>query len=164
MAVKRVKNAAFYKSVDVLGKFKGNVGFNENQNIYYGRDFMPLYFIPLYIVATDNEFGAVKFRDDGNYSYIPPRPFLSTTFSKNQSKYFDLVTKKVRMFFNAPTKKFDLDSEMTEMAKDVSKSIADWEIPPNAPETIKKKGFDDPLVETGTMRDNVIFWDNLKND
>jgi len=155
MAVKRVKNTEFYKIVDKVKEYKGFVGFNDKQNIYYGEEF-----IPLYVVAMGNEFGAVKQREDGSYSYTPPRPFLSSTFSKNKSKYTNLVAEKVNKVFNNQNVKFELKSEMSEMAKDVSKSIADWDTPPNAPETIEKKGFNDPLVETGTMRDNVIFWDN----
>lgn len=36
--------------------------------------------------------------------------------------------------------------------------INDWQIPPNAPSTIQRKGFNDPLVETGHMRDHVRVW------
>ena len=30
-------------------------------------------------------------------------------------------------------------------------------LPPNAPSTVKKKGFNAPLVETGDLRDNLAY-------
>lgn len=40
-------------------------------------------------------------------------------------------------------------------AREMSLVIANFSDPPNAPFTIAKKGFDNPLVETGHMRDSV---------
>ena len=40
----------------------------------------------------------------------------------------------------------------------VSDTIKGWTQPPNAPSTIARKGFNDPLVETGEMRDSVRVW------
>ena len=39
----------------------------------------------------------------------------------------------------------------------IVKAIDDGIPPPNAPSTVKRKGFDHPLVETGEMRDNVEY-------
>lgn len=36
-------------------------------------------------------------------------------------------------------------------------SIIDWSTPPNSPRTIAEKGFNDPLIETGLMRDSVDY-------
>lgn len=39
----------------------------------------------------------------------------------------------------------------------LSQSIIDWTTPPNAEFTIDEKGFNDPLIETGTMRDSTSY-------
>ena len=43
------------------------------------------------------------------------------------------------------------------MVKAVVKSIQDWSDPPNAERTIKRKGFNDPLVETKRMQRAVKY-------
>ena len=43
-----------------------------------------------------------------------------------------------------------------EAAKDLKKVVDDWEIPPNSPRTQEQKdGRNDPLVDTGLMRDSI---------
>ncbi|UZS00925.1 hypothetical protein [Pseudomonas phage vB_PsaM_M1] len=40
-------------------------------------------------------------------------------------------------------------------AKDLKEVVDQWEIPPNSETTIAEKGRNDPLVDTGTMRDSI---------
>ena len=40
-------------------------------------------------------------------------------------------------------------------AEDLKKVVDEWTIPPNSPATIAEKGRDDPLVDTGLMRDSI---------
>lgn len=40
-------------------------------------------------------------------------------------------------------------------AKDLKEVVDQWEIPPNSETTIEEKGRNDPLVDTGTMRDSI---------
>jgi len=42
-----------------------------------------------------------------------------------------------------------------EAAKDLKKVVDDWEIPPNSLRTQEQKGRNDPLVDTGLMRDSI---------
>ena len=41
------------------------------------------------------------------------------------------------------------------LARDMKLVITEFSSPANAPFTIAKKGFDNPLIETGHMRDSV---------
>lgn len=43
------------------------------------------------------------------------------------------------------------------LANELKQSIITWSIPPNAPLTIELKGFNNPLIETGLMRDSVKY-------
>lgn len=94
-------------------------------------------------VAIHNEFGG------GN---TPPRPFMRTCVqrrSKNWKKY--LRDNLVR--YDDP--RHPLSELARNMVDDLKDYIKIWTRPPNAPSTIKKKGFNDPLVETGRMMDSV---------
>ena len=42
-----------------------------------------------------------------------------------------------------------------ELVEIMKEEILDWDIPPNRPSTVAKKGFNDPLVETGLMYSKV---------
>lgn len=50
-------------------------------------------------------------------------------------------------------------------AKDLREVVDQWEIPPNSPKTIEEKGGrNDPLVDTGTMRDSIEHKIGRKTD
>lgn len=55
----------------------------------------------------------------------------------------------------------DFDLALKEMAQAlanrVRQEIIEKSTPANAPSTVAKKGFNDPLIETGEMRDNVAW-------
>ncbi|WP_212376950.1 hypothetical protein [Acetobacter persici] len=43
------------------------------------------------------------------------------------------------------------------MQADITDTIRQTHTPPNAPSTVRHKGFDNPLVETGTLQNSVSF-------
>jgi hypothetical protein len=43
------------------------------------------------------------------------------------------------------------------LVADTKEIIDDWSSPPNAALTVELKGFNDPLIETSTMRDSVEY-------
>ena len=45
----------------------------------------------------------------------------------------------------------------TDVQKKVQKRIDEGQFVPNAPSTIKRKGHDHPLIDTGTMRDSISY-------
>jgi len=52
----------------------------------------------------------------------------------------------------------------TKLAQGLWRHVDSFSNPPNAPYTIKKKGFNDPLVETGQTRDSIaaVIWSDGK--
>lgn len=96
--------------------------------------------------------GAIQ-NDGAPKAGIPPRPFFSTMVaieSKNWPKAIrDLLIEN------------DYDARKTlEIAGEgikgqLQRYILDWSQPPNAESTIEKKGFNDPLFETGHMVNSV---------
>ena len=41
------------------------------------------------------------------------------------------------------------------VANDIRDSIIEFDYPPNRPSTIKQKGFNDPLIDSGQMSESV---------
>ena len=92
-------------------------------------------------VAVSNEYG----RPENN---VPPRPFMRKTASKHSNDWKDFVQVRV----NGKAEWRDILQDLGVMVEeDISDMIARWATPPNAPSTIKRKGFNDPLVDTGNM-------------
>ena len=51
----------------------------------------------------------------------------------------------------------DVDEVRRDLKMYVQKEIVDGSFEPNAESTIKKKGSDKPLIDTGTMRQSVTY-------
>lgn len=98
-----------------------------------------------------NEFGT---RD----GHVPERPAVQTTFYREEDKYAGLMGQAIT---DALAGTRSLDTSMRRIgevvAADIKKTIA-WMVPPdNAPNTIRKKGFNHPLVETATMSRAITY-------
>ena len=98
-------------------------------------------------VAAFNEFGT---------SRIPARPFIRTTFEQNQARYFRSMAQRLGSIMRG---KSDFDTQLERIGAlviaDLKASIAGWSDPPNAESTIRSKGFNNPLVETGAMMNAI---------
>lgn len=109
------------------------------------------------IKAIVNEYGTTKAGKNRNI-VIPERSFLRSTFNKNYkkiSKKFSKIPKLIR------SGKFNVLSELKLIGlyqkNQVKKTIIDFKDPPNAPSTIKNKGFNNPLIETGKLLKSISY-------
>lgn len=98
---------------------------------------------PVAAVAAHNEFGGGK---------TPPRPFMSTCMRNRRNVWRKVVQNNLAKEVDA---RKTLAALCEQMVLDISDYIRIWTSPPNAPATIKKKGFNDPLVDTGRMMRSV---------
>ena len=114
-------------------------------------------------VAAWMEFGTPG-SDDRAYdvvrSMVPSRPFLRTTFLRHREAIKAKLKDAIRDLI---TGKATLASAQDEIGKYVVGLVQDtiddsrsW-AEPLAPETIERKGHDQPLVESGTMRDAASY-------
>jgi hypothetical protein len=109
---------------------------------------------PVALVAAWQDKGAPFVGD----KHIPARPFMSVGLkellksplytSKYKKAYIDILENNSD--FERQYKKISID-----VVPRLKKIIDRWAIPPNAPATVKEKGFNDPLINTGKMRDSV---------
>ena len=96
-------------------------------------------------VAFWNEYGTSK---------SPPRPFFRAVVS-SQKKNWVLSVKNLMAMHNDPQKVMGLIGE--HMKGQIVHSILSWTSPPNAPYTVKMKGFNKPLVWTGQLSRSINY-------
>lgn len=86
---------------------------------------------------------------------IPSRPAWRQTFEK----YKDEWSKNFAGFIKATN--YDLEKAFNRLgivaSGNLSKAILDFDDPPNAPKTIKRKGFDNPLVNKGILYRSITY-------
>ena len=100
------------------------------------------------MVAAWNELGTET---------IPSRPFMRQTMSENEDDIKKYASNYLTMACKGDmTTKAALEAIGEYIKKLMQEQIADGDFEPNAPSTIAKKGFDDPLIETEHMKGSVI--------
>ena len=104
---------------------------------------------PVAFVAATNEFGNRKER-------IPERPFFRRAIANGKRRVGEIIED------NIDTRTMAVDQRTAGligayMVGEIQKEIVRLDEPPNAPITIERKGRDNPLVDTGKMKQSVTF-------
>ena len=105
---------------------------------------------PYVSVATWNEFGT---------RHIPSRPFLRIAFDDNRKAWEGLAEDLLDQIVDRCMSASQVGKTMGKrMQKDIRDVIGDKSrLAPNAPSTIRRKGHDKPLIDTGTMQKRVNY-------
>lgn len=102
-------------------------------------------------VVLWNEFGT----DDG---HVPERAALRTAVKKAAPGLAKLGAQQAKLMLQG---KLRFDVAARRLAKilrdEMIGSVERWKKPPNAPSTIERKGFDDPLIETGLYINSISY-------
>lgn len=100
------------------------------------------------MVAAANEFGST-----GEGRFQPPRPFFRQAIDGNKTKWSNGLAKSL-MKDDAQTA---LSKAGEVITGDVQSSIQSLVSPALAQSTIKAKGFDKPLIDTGHMLRSIDY-------
>lgn len=131
---------AFKKALKELDKYEVRIGYQEGASYPDGT--------PVIQVAMWNELGTVN---------IPPRPFLRQTADNNEAKIQSNMKSAAIKIANGSTAETVLN-ELGVFGKGLlQKEIKNGEFTPNAPSTVKKKGSDRPLIDTGLLRQSANY-------
>lgn len=99
-------------------------------------------------VAFWMEFGAPK-------AHIPMRPFMRTTIEEKSPKWGDSLAYVLK------ASGYDAKKAFTSMGQgiqgQIKQTLANWTDPPNAPLTVKIKGFNKPLTDEGFLQQNIDY-------
>ncbi len=130
-----------------------SVGFLEGSRYSDGTS------VPM--VAAVQEYGSTR-AGRSHKVIIPPRPFFRTAIKEESPHWPDDVAALLKAH------DYDAKATLTDMGEEISAeikvSINEWQVPPNAPATVAKKGFNKPLIggktdssPGGFMRDSVHY-------
>jgi hypothetical protein len=101
---------------------------------------------PVSQVAFWNEFGT---------DAIPTRPFFRSMIAKHSGTWGGQLAKAMSHYNEDADKALGLMGEA--IKGQLQDEIVQFSTPANAPSTIAAKGFNDPLIDTGHMRDSVDY-------
>lgn len=91
-------------------------------------------------VAFWNEYGTAT---------VPPRPFFRNTIAEHKDEWLKQAAEMLEA--NGGDVRQAL-ADIGEVVKgQIKMTIQDFREPPNAAATVKQKGFDKPLIDTGTL-------------
>lgn len=86
---------------------------------------------------------------------IPSRPFFRTMISRESPGWGVLMSGAAKHYnYNGAAV---LQLMGMKIAEQLQQSIVEWKDPPNAPSTIRIKGFNKPLIHHGIMQNGVDF-------
>lgn len=132
------------KLIEQMSSLVVKVGFQHGMATYEDDD------VDVCDVAAWNELGT---------SRTPARPFMYDSMHKNEDEIRDFMTNIARKVVVEESMDVEAGMKMVGLfQKDkVQESITEGDFVPNAPYTIKKKGSDHPLIDTGRMRQSVNY-------
>jgi hypothetical protein len=103
---------------------------------------------PVAMIAALQDFGAPK-------AGIPPRPFMRNAIAEHQQDWANGIAAQFK------ANNYDINLTLTQaghaIVGDIKQSIIDTNEPALKPETIKRKGFAKPLIETSHLINSVDF-------
>jgi len=89
---------------------------------------------------------------------IPARPYIRSTVDTNEEKYGRTAESLGKRIADGKVHKADALALMGQLIeKDIKRTIIELRSPPNAPATIRKKGSDNPLVDTGLLGGSIRY-------
>lgn len=97
-------------------------------------------------VAYWNEYGT---------AHIPPRPFFRQTIAENKDGWPDKAAEILRE--NGGNVPLTLKQMGEGVKGQIVETIQGFREPPNAAATVRKKGFDKPLIDTGTLWRSIDY-------
>ncbi len=104
-------------------------------------------------IAAVQEFGSHPRKKNRR---VPKRSFLAHTFDRFKNRYRrQFRNNAVKTITNDTNPKRALLSVGENYRSDVVNRIVGLRTPKNAPWTIKAKGNDNPLIDSGTMKNNI---------
>lgn len=103
---------------------------------------------PVALIAAIQEFGAPA-------RNIPPRPFFRGMVNRESNRWPVMVGTQLKAANYDATKALALVGEG--IKGQLQQSIRDLTEPPLAPATIRRKGFDKPLIDSSQMLNSVDY-------
>lgn len=131
----------FVAELNKLMNMEVHVGFQAGEASYEGG-------ADLVEIAAYNEYGT---------SDTPARPFMQQSWENHQEELQQLCQQAYNIVLNGGTAEEACKIVGVAGVGIIQKEIVEGNFEPNAPSTIRKKGSDRPLIDTGQMRQSVKY-------
>lgn len=117
------------------------------------------------IRAKNVPYLVIPYRKDGVMTYIkkksvsiPARRFMERTITRHEGRWQTLAMQQLTKLMNGDGTAMMALHMIGHIAVEQMKSeIVRFKVPHNAPLTVANKGFDDPLIDTGALRDAINY-------
>lgn len=103
--------------------------------------------VPIAEYATYNEYGTKK---------IPSRPFMATSADENKG-WSTSVKNAVKGIIDGAEVISQMNTVGEKMKTDIKKNIGTYRFKPLKPATVKKKGHDIQLIDSGDLYDAIDY-------
>ena len=132
----------YFEELKKLEQMEVRIGYQAGETKYEdtGADLVE--------IAAFNELGS---------STTPPRPFMRQSFENHEPELHAICEAANKSITNGGTAEAALQKIGVACKGLVQEEIKNGEFEPNAPSTIKRKGSDRPLIDSGLMRQSVNF-------
>lgn len=109
---------------------------------------------------TLNVAQVAQFMEEGDPVKYPPRPFIRIGFLPRLKtpEYIPIFQQAIKSVLDGQSSFKQAYTRLgPTLVKGLQNEIIGWDTPPNSPQTIEAKGFNDPLINTGKMLESVDF-------
>jgi hypothetical protein len=131
----------YFEELEKLAKLEVQVGFPSNSGKYEDG-------ATLAEIAAINELGS---------STAPSRPFMRQSFENHEDELQDACDEVYTVISDGGTTQQGLEELGAYLVGLVQEEILEGGFAPNAASTIAKKGSEQPLIDSGYMRQSVHF-------
>lgn len=136
----------YMKELHELASLEVHIGYQRGEETVVSDDGKSR--ADLVDIAMWNELGTVN---------IPSRPFMRDSVDKHMDDINHMLTAQKDALLNGATAREVLETVGLFMQDLMQTEIEQGDFVANAESTIKKKGSDKPLIDTGTMKNSVHY-------
>lgn len=130
----------FRRMMEDLKKLEVRIGIQQGAGSEDGVDLVD--------IAMFNELGTV---------HSPSRPFLRDSVDAHADEINSFLQSTKKNLLNGGSAEAALKRIGVFQKGLIQKEIRDGDFAPNSPETIRRKGSDTPLIDTGRMRQSINY-------
>lgn len=131
----------FLESIKEIADLEVHIGFQAGEAEHEGVD--------LCEIAAYNELGT---------EHIPSRPFIRNSVDSHMDEISSNIGEWCKRIARGEIEGHEMMMNIGMLQKGlIQEEITNGTFAPNAPATIKKKGSDKPLIDTGIMRESVDY-------
>lgn len=98
--------------------------------------------------------------EHGSFAYqVPPRPIIEPAIKNSKEDIGELLGEAAK----AAAEGKNVEKALIDVGQEAQQDVKDWfnnpqnGWAPNSPETVKRKKSDQPLIDTGALRQSIIF-------